>query len=55
MKIKIIHGVTCAVLVLFAGCSKQHSAVTGWNYNDPKNGGFEVLRMMNRKQALSLC
>jgi len=29
--------------VLLAGsCSKEKSSVTGWNYNDPKNGGFEV-------------
>jgi len=33
-----------AVLLLFlASCSKEKSAVTGWNYNDPKNGGFEVV------------
>jgi formylglycine-generating enzyme len=30
-------------LVLFAACGKQKSSVTGWNYNDPKNGGFEVV------------
>jgi len=26
---------------LFASCGKEKSSVTGWNYNDPKNGGFE--------------
>jgi gliding motility-associated lipoprotein GldJ len=39
------------VLVLFAAggifmlssCGRQKSSVTGWNYNDPKNGGFEVV------------
>lgn len=39
-----------ATFVLFAttislvvSCkSKEHSRTTGWNYNDPKNGGYEV-------------
>ncbi len=30
------------IVFLFASCSKEKSSVTGWNYNDPKNGGFEV-------------
>jgi len=28
--------------VLLGSCGKDKSAVTGWNYNDPKNGRFEV-------------
>ena len=28
--------------VVMTGCSKQKSATTGWNYNDPEWGGFEV-------------
>src|SRR5210317_1509323 len=28
--------------MLFASCSKQKSATTGWEYNNPKNGGFQV-------------
>ncbi len=31
-----------AVALLIAACGKEKSSVTGWNYNDPKNGGFEV-------------
>ncbi len=27
--------------VLFASCGYEKSRVTGWNYNDPSNGGFE--------------
>ena len=42
MKVRIIKGFACVALILSAGCSKQRSATTGWNYNDPKNGGFEV-------------
>jgi sulfatase modifying factor 1 len=29
-------------VILLASCGKEKSSVTGWNYNDPKNGGFEV-------------
>ncbi len=43
MNITIIKRFAFAALLLAAaGCAKPHSAVTGWNYNDPKNGGFEV-------------
>ena len=31
-----------AMALLFAACSKQKSATTGWEYNNPKNGGFQV-------------
>src|ERR1035437_2690174 len=30
-------------IVIFTSCSKERSPVTGWAYNDPKNGGFEVM------------
>jgi sulfatase modifying factor 1 len=29
--------------MILASCSHQRSTVTGWNLNDPKNGGFEVM------------
>lgn len=28
--------------VIITSCSKQKSASTGWEYNNPKNGGFEI-------------
>ena len=28
--------------MVFVSCSKQKSATTGWEYNNPKNGGFQV-------------
>src|SRR5574344_1872864 len=32
-----------ATALLFAiSCQKEASRTTGWNYNDPKMGGFEV-------------
>ena len=33
---------TLFVTVLFSSCRKQKSSMTGWNYNDTKQGGFEV-------------
>jgi len=36
--------ITLAVIAfIFSSCGRQKSSVTGWNYNDPKNGGFEVV------------
>ncbi|HSH65187.1 MAG TPA: SUMF1/EgtB/PvdO family nonheme iron enzyme [Bacteroidia bacterium] len=32
-----------AGLVAVASCSKERSPVTAWEYNNPKNGGFEVV------------
>lgn len=31
------------VITMASSCSKERSNSTGWNYNDPKNGGFEVV------------
>ncbi|HTX89159.1 MAG TPA: SUMF1/EgtB/PvdO family nonheme iron enzyme [Bacteroidales bacterium] len=30
------------VAMLMVSCKKQASSTTGWDYNNPKNGGFEV-------------
>ena len=40
-KLSIASLLFAAVLVM-TSCSKQKSATTGWNYNDPEWGGFEV-------------
>jgi len=34
--------VISAILIL-AACKKEQSSTTGWEYNQPKNGGFEVV------------
>ncbi len=31
-----------ATLVLFVSCSGDYSRTTGWEYNNPENGGFEL-------------
>jgi hypothetical protein len=30
-------------IIVLASCSKERSPVTAWEYNNPKNGGFEVV------------
>jgi len=35
--------VAVSAVLIFASCGKEKSATTGWNYNDPANGGFEVV------------
>lgn len=32
-----------AGVILLSSCYREKSNVTGWNYNDPKNGGYEVI------------
>jgi formylglycine-generating enzyme len=32
-----------STLLMTASCTKEASRSTGWDYNDPKNGGFEVV------------
>jgi len=42
--LKTIGNVSLAVVGLFAAaCNKPTSNITGMNYNDPKNGGFDVV------------
>src|SRR5215510_12341891 len=44
MKKFLINGLMFSMaVVLFSSCGKERSSITGWNYNDPKNGGFEVV------------
>src|SRR5690554_2957248 len=43
-----------AVLVGASSCSKEKSSVTGWNYNDPKNGGFEVVKYQGQETGPGL-
>jgi gliding motility-associated lipoprotein GldJ len=43
--VKVIRGniVLLSAMLLAVSCGKEKSAITGWNYNDEKNGGFEVV------------
>jgi len=42
MKITKFLSLAFFAAILLASCSKESSSTTGWNYNDPENGGFEV-------------
>jgi gliding motility-associated lipoprotein GldJ len=33
---------TVGLVLILTSCKKQNSATTGWEYNNPKNGGFSV-------------
>ena len=47
MKInKLIFAISIAFII--SSCSKQQSSVTGWDYNNSKNGGFEVKHKIPR-------
>lgn len=37
-----------------ASCGKEKSSVTGWNYNDSKNGGFEVVKYQGQETGPGL-
>lgn len=42
MKRTSIKIAVCAIAIgLFASCSYERSSATGWDYNNPQNGGFE--------------
>ncbi|HRS53719.1 MAG TPA: SUMF1/EgtB/PvdO family nonheme iron enzyme, partial [Bacteroidales bacterium] len=41
---KVKFNIIIAIIILiFASCKKEYSPTTGWEYNQPKNGGFEVV------------
>lgn len=42
MKKSIKFILAIAITGIFSSCSKQQSTSTGWEYNNPKNGGFET-------------
>lgn len=42
-----------ATVTMFSACSKK-SSKTSWNYNDPKNGGFEVVKYRNQETGPGL-
>jgi len=41
------------VALTFIGCKTDKSKLTGWNYNDPKHGGFEVNSSFTEQQTPS--
>ncbi len=41
MIINVLTVGTILTLAIITSCSYERSSITGWNYNDPKNGGFQ--------------
>ena len=40
--------------LIITSCKKEQSSTTGWNYNDPKNGGFEVVNYLEQETGPGL-
>ena len=38
-----------AVMLVMNSCKQEVSSSTGWNYNDTKNGGFEVVNYVEQE------
>lgn len=43
-----------AVSIFLASCSSESSSTTGWEYNDPKNGGFEKIDYVEQETGPGL-
>lgn len=41
-------------ITAFASCKQEKSSTTGWAYNDPKNGGFEVVNYLEQETGPGL-
>jgi len=55
-KIKRLLVVSCimAAMVFISSCKKPSSSTTGWNYNDKKNGGFEMAPYLEQETGPGL-
>lgn len=42
LKSLVLSALSLSLVMGISSCSKEQSSKTGWNYNDPENGGFEV-------------
>lgn len=55
MKLSKLYLVLAVPFVLgMASCGKEKSSVTGWDYNDSKNGGFEVVKYQGQETGPGL-
>ncbi|PJA07516.1 MAG: gliding motility lipoprotein GldJ [Flavobacteriales bacterium CG_4_10_14_0_2_um_filter_32_8] len=43
-----------AIPMLFTACKKEQSSATGWNFNDPKNGGFQKIPYLEQETGPGL-
>ena len=54
MKLSKLYPLLALPLLIASSCSKEKSSVTGWNYNDSKNGGFEVTKYQGQETGPGL-
>ncbi len=54
MKLSKLYPLLALPLLIASSCSKEKSSVTGWNYNDSKNGGFEVVKYQGQETGPGL-
>jgi len=54
--LKILSGILLAagVAMIATSCTKPVSRTTGWEYNNPKNGGFQVVRYIEQETGPGL-
>lgn len=50
----ILGGIIISAASLFQSCQPERSPVTGWAYNDPRNGGFEKVPFMEQETGPNL-
>jgi gliding motility-associated lipoprotein GldJ len=51
---KYLYLLLFTIPLLFSSCSKESSSATGWNYNDPKNGGFQKIPYLEQETGPGL-
>mgnify|MGYP006001417133 CR=1 FL=1 len=55
MKMKLNNWLIFPLLaVLIASCGYERSGISGWNYNDPNNGGFQKLPFLEQETGPNL-
>lgn len=47
-------GMIASAAILLSSCSKEVSRTTGWNYNDPNNGGYEKVPYIEQETGPGL-
>ncbi len=54
-KINILYLLAAGLLMMISvSCQKQYSRTTGWEYNNPENGGFEVVDFVEQQTGPGL-
>jgi gliding motility-associated lipoprotein GldJ len=52
--LKFFGWVAAAAILLVTSCAKDRSNITGWDYNNPKNGGFQKVPFLDQETGPGL-